>query len=71
MQDSRRKPILVVTGKGRRAMIVPDKERCCGTCRHHKPFAGEWGCDNEESENYALETAYDDYCEEYEEKEDN
>lgn len=45
--------------------------QCCGTCRHHKPFADEWGCDNEESEAYGLETAYDDYCEEYEEKEEH
>ena len=44
--------------------------QCCGTCRFHKPFADEWGCDNEESEAYGLETAYDDFCEEYDEKED-
>ena len=46
-----------------------DKQQCCGTCRHHKPFAGEFGCDNEESEGYGLATQYDDYCEEYELKE--
>lgn len=50
---------------------MQDKERYCGTCCHHKPFADEWGCDNEESEAYGLETAYDDYCEEYEEREGN
>lgn len=47
-----------------------DNNQCCGTCRHHKPFDGEWCCDNEESDGYALTTAYDDFCEEYEGKED-
>ena len=27
----------------------------------------EWCCDNEDSEGYGLSTAYDDYCDEYEE----
>ena len=27
-------------------------------------------CDNEESEGYGLETSYDDYCGEFEEKEE-
>ena len=41
--------------------------------RHVPPsqaFRGRVGCDNEESYAYGLETAYDDYCEEYEEKEE-
>lgn len=47
-----------------------EKERCCGTCVYHKPFADEFGCDNEESGAYGLETQVDDYCEDYEERED-
>lgn len=50
---------------------MPNKEMCCGTCIHHKPMAGEWCCDNEDSEGYGLSTAYDDYCEEYKEREDD
>lgn len=48
---------------------MKNNNQCCGTCRHHKPFVGEFGCDNEESEGYGLATQYDDYCEEYELKE--
>ena len=47
-----------------------NEKECCGTCAYHKPFAGEFGCDNEESEAYGLETQFDDYCEEYEGKEE-
>lgn len=47
-----------------------NENQCCGTCAYHKPFAGEFGCDNKESEAYGLETQWDDYCEEYEERED-
>lgn len=46
-------------------------EQCCGTCAFHKPMAGEWCCDNEDGEGYGLSTAYDDYCEEYKEREDD
>lgn len=42
----------------------------CGNCKHHKPMAQDtFVCDNEESEGYGLETSYDDYCGEFEEKE--
>lgn len=41
----------------------------CGTCRFHKPFADEWGCDCEESPAFARITATDDYCEEWEKEE--
>lgn len=47
------------------------EDQCCGTCAYHKPFAGEFGCDNEGSEAYRLETQSDDYCEEYKEREGN
>ena len=49
---------------------MQDKERCCGTCAYTERYDGEFVCCNEESENYALETAYGDYCEEYLEKEE-
>lgn len=43
------------------------KRKCCGTCRYHIPMPpDEWVCDNEESEYYALDTEYRDYCDEYE-----
>lgn len=42
---------------------MPNKEMCCGTCAYHNPIADEWCCDNEDSEGYWLNTAYDDYCE--------
>lgn len=48
---------------------MPNNQKCCGTCAYHKPFAGEFGCDNEEAEAYGLEAQFDDYCEEYEERE--
>ena len=46
--------------------------QCCGQCRHHKPMAqDEFMCDNENSEGYGLSTAYDDCCEEFEEREES
>ena len=44
--------------------------QCCGTCKSHINLSGEWCCDNEDSEGYGLSTAYDDYCEEYVEREE-
>lgn len=45
--------------------------QCCGTCQHHIPMPmDEWCCNNEDSEGYGLNTAYDDCCEEYEGRED-
>ena len=45
--------------------------QCCGNCKYHKSVSKDiFICKNEYSEGYALETAYDDYCEDYEEKED-
>lgn len=44
---------------------------CYGNCKYHKPMAKDtFVCDNEESEGYGLETSYDDYCGEFEEKEE-
>lgn len=50
---------------------MKDENKCCGNCIYHKPFGDEFGCDNEDSEAYGLETQFDDYCEDYEEKEDD
>lgn len=42
---------------------------CCGNCKYHKAVEKDtFVCQNEGSEGYALETAYDDCCEEFEEK---
>ncbi len=43
---------------------------CCKKCKYYVPMADTFACDCEESEGYALETAPDDYCEEFEGKED-
>ena len=52
-------------------------KECCGTCKSNKrDFSNpqkkgyaEFCCGNEESDNYSVPTFYDDYCEDYEEKE--
>lgn len=41
----------------------------CGNCKYRKYIDGEWVCDNEESENYGLETDFSDDCMDYEAKE--
>lgn len=44
--------------------------KCCGQCKHHKSMAqDEFMCDKENSEGYGLSTAYDDCCDEFEERE--
>lgn len=47
-----------------------NEKQCCGTCAHHKPLADEFGRDNKASEAYGLEAQWDDWCEEYSERED-
>lgn len=47
---------------------MTDNQKCCGTCIYHTTFADEFGCNNEDSEAYGLETQFDDYCKEYEER---
>ena len=43
----------------------------CGKCKYHKPVSEDtFICDNEDNEGYALETAYDDCCDEFEERKD-
>ena len=42
-------------------------KECCGTCLYHfLESDDEWVCDNDYSDAYGLETAYDDSCEDYE-----
>ena len=49
-----------------------DKEKVCGTCKYHKIFTASiyeaWICDNENSDYYALESEYDETCDEWEER---
>ena len=51
---------------------MTDMKECCGTCKYH--FYGltgmdkGWYCNNDECENYGIETKYSDSCEEWEEK---
>lgn len=46
------------------------ENECCGSCTYseYDREEGQWGCVNPESEGYGLLTAYDDGCEEWEEK---
>lgn len=48
------------------------REQCCGTCiyNNYNRQEGAWECINADSEGYGLLTAYDDSCEEWEEKAD-
>lgn len=53
--------------------MTPYNGQVCGTCKHCKRDYTEKGapftCHNEQSEMYGLMTAFDDACDEYEEKE--
>ena len=49
-------------------MEIGKEKKCCGTCQHHRKCCGEWQCFNEQSENYAIETEYNDTCEDWEER---
>lgn len=46
-------------------------KECCGTCIHHECWGGVWICCNEDSENWGLETDYDDVCNDYQAREEN
>lgn len=42
---------------------------CCGTCKYNEfDYEGQWCCINSDSEAYGLFNAYDDSCEEWEDK---
>lgn len=43
------------------------RDDLCGECTYNQYDNKEkcWVCNNPESENYGLRTAYDDYCEEF------
>lgn len=43
----------------------------CGTCKYHfkDNSTGEWTCGCPDSENYGIETGYNDSCDEHEERE--
>ena len=41
----------------------------CGNCKYNKWFSDGFYCDNEDSLEYGSPTAFDDRCEDYEEKE--
>lgn len=45
------------------------EDECCGTCRHHRKDARDWGCYNEDSERCGEYTGYKEWCEEYAERE--
>lgn len=49
---------------------MSDCRECCGTCCYNKKDwqTKEFCCGNEDSENYGLQTFYDDGCEDWEEK---
>lgn len=47
-------------------------DSCCGNCKYHRSYHSHgnstWYCDNEVSDNYTIETEYQDECEDFEEK---
>lgn len=47
-------------------------DKCCGTCAYHRydREMEEWLCRNDESENYADYTDYNDSCIDWEEREE-
>lgn len=46
-------------------------DECCGNCKYHESQGYDYFvCCNPDSEGYALETDYSDYCDEYENKYD-
>lgn len=49
---------------------MDNKRDCCGNCLYHRKDrdSNEWTCNNEESENYGLETGYCDWCQNHEER---
>lgn len=52
-------------------MKVSWLNQCCGTCDNcRKSVTGEFVCDCCDSEMYGLDTAYDDRCDEWVERED-
>lgn len=52
------------------AMYAEDTEKVCGDCNYHvyDRDKDDWDCNNYDSENYGLFTAYGDGCEEWEER---
>lgn len=46
--------------------------KICGECQYHRPpeipGQDDWWCNNGQSENYAMETDYEDTCDEWEER---
>lgn len=54
--------------------MMSEQKEVCGTCRYNKRVYdghchSEFCCGNEESDNYAVPTFYDDTCEDWEAKE--
>lgn len=50
---------------------MANTENICGECRYnsYNQDIGDYVCDNTYSENYGMDTLYDDSCEDFEEKE--
>lgn len=46
----------------------PEDNRCCGNCHYHRKYNNEWECMNSDSEGCGCPTAYEDCCEEWEER---
>lgn len=43
----------------------------CGTCKYHRREDAQWICGNEISDYFSDYTDYDDYCEDWEERNEN
>ena len=46
-----------------------DKNKCCGTCKHHVNQDGDWTCLCPDSEEFTDCTDYNYCCEEWEDRE--
>lgn len=53
-------------------MAYMDRFECCGNCKYNSCSGRDkFYCGNKESDNYGTPTAYDDVCEDYEDKEED
>ena len=48
--------------------VEPSENKICGNCVHNTYDNGDFLCNNKNSDNYGCYVAYDDSCEDWEEK---
>lgn len=69
MTNTDLKTLTMMNGHEERGIVM---SKICGECQYHRPpeIPGQdgWWCNNGQSENYAMETDYEDTCDEWEER---